>query len=203
MKNLRKLCKGLSRTGPAMLLASFMLIMVVSAATATAATEAPQLMFVQTADNVSVDTAAKTLRLVNVNQQTLYFSDRPVRIAGHIKMADYLEEWTAKAGKDNFGADPPNAASRSMSRANPTTRWSSSRSPIPASTAPISSTATSSSTATFPPAAARPRCLSTGSGSAAASGAAFMASASVDADPGYAGGSGTSSWFQSNTSRED
>ena len=25
-------------------------------------------------------------------------------------MADYLQEWTAKAGKDNFGADPPNAA---------------------------------------------------------------------------------------------
>ena len=25
-------------------------------------------------------------------------------------MADYLKEWTAKAGKDNFSADPPNAA---------------------------------------------------------------------------------------------
>jgi hypothetical protein len=24
-------------------------------------------------------------------------------------MARYLEEWTAKAGKDNFGQDPPNA----------------------------------------------------------------------------------------------
>ena len=24
-------------------------------------------------------------------------------------MADYLEEWTKKAGKDNFGVDPPNA----------------------------------------------------------------------------------------------
>jgi hypothetical protein len=53
--------------------------------------------------------AASTIRLVKVNQQTLYFSDRPQRIAGHIKMADYLKEWTAKAGKDNFGADPPNA----------------------------------------------------------------------------------------------
>jgi hypothetical protein len=39
----------------------------------------------------------------------LYFADRPQRIAGHIKMAGYLKEWTAKAGKDNFGADPPNA----------------------------------------------------------------------------------------------
>lgn len=25
-------------------------------------------------------------------------------------MADYLKEWTAKAAKDNFGADPPNAS---------------------------------------------------------------------------------------------
>ena len=46
---------------------------------------------------------------MHINQQTLYFSDRPVRIAGHIKMSDYLKEWTAKAGKDNFGQDPPNA----------------------------------------------------------------------------------------------
>ena len=66
-------------------------------------------MFVQSAEDLKVDPAASTFRLVKVNQQTLYFSDRPVRIAGHIKMADYLKEWTAKAGKDNFAADPPNA----------------------------------------------------------------------------------------------
>ena len=79
------------------------------ATTSTAATQSPQLMFVQSAEDLKVDQAASTLRLVKVNQQTLYFSDRPVRIAGHIKMADYLKEWTAKAGKDNFGVDPPNA----------------------------------------------------------------------------------------------
>jgi hypothetical protein len=67
------------------------------------------LMFVQVSEELKVDSTSKTLRLVKVSQQTLYFSDRPVRIAGHIKMADYLEEWTVKAGKDNFGADPPNA----------------------------------------------------------------------------------------------
>ena len=71
--------------------------------------ETVQLMFVQTADDLKVDAAKQTMRLVNVNQQTLYFSDRPERIAGHIKMADYMKEWTAKAGKDNFAADPPNA----------------------------------------------------------------------------------------------
>jgi hypothetical protein len=46
---------------------------------------------------------------VKVNQQTMYCSDRPKLIVGHIKMADYLKEWSAKAGKDNFGADPLNA----------------------------------------------------------------------------------------------
>ena len=68
-----------------------------------------QLMFVQVAEDMKVDAASKTLRLVKVGQQTLYFSDRPVRIAGHLKMSEFLDEWTSKAGKDNFGADPPNA----------------------------------------------------------------------------------------------
>jgi hypothetical protein len=70
----------------------------------------PMLMFVQIADDLRVDDASKTVRLVGVGQQTLYFADRPVRMAGHIRMEDYLKEWTAKAGKDNFAKDPPNAA---------------------------------------------------------------------------------------------
>jgi hypothetical protein len=76
----------------------------------TASSGAPQLMFVHSAEDLKVDPAAGTLRLVNVSQQTLYFSDRPQRVAGHLTMADYLKEWTSAAGKDNFGADPPNAA---------------------------------------------------------------------------------------------
>lgn len=101
---------SLKRSRRAVLLAAIILSIVAGAAMSAASDEAPQLMFVQTADDLKVDATAKTLRLVNVNQQTLFFSDRPERIAGHIIMADYLEEWTAKAGKDNFGADPPNAA---------------------------------------------------------------------------------------------
>jgi hypothetical protein len=66
-----------------------------------------QLMFVQTADDFKAD--GKTLRLVNVGQQTLYFSDRPVRIAGHLTMPAYMDEWKAGEGPDNFGNDPPNA----------------------------------------------------------------------------------------------
>ena len=96
----------------AFLLAAVMLSMAACATTSkpsSTSSETPQLMFVQTAEDLKVDASAKTLRLVKVSQQTLYFSDRPVRIAGHLKMVDYLKEWTATAGKDNFGADPPNA----------------------------------------------------------------------------------------------
>lgn len=72
-----------------------------------AAAEKVQLMFVQTADDIRAD--ASTLRLVNVGKQTLYFSDRPARVAGHLTMQAYLDEWKASAGADNFGNDAPNA----------------------------------------------------------------------------------------------
>ena len=70
----------------------------------------PMLMFVQLADDMAIDPDAGTLRLVGVNPTTLYFADRPERIAGHVRMADFMTEWTSKAGPDNFGEDPPNAA---------------------------------------------------------------------------------------------
>lgn len=69
----------------------------------------PQLMFVQVSESMSSDPATKTVRLINVSPQTVYFADRPVRLAGHLKMAAYLDEWTKHAGKDNFAKDPPNA----------------------------------------------------------------------------------------------
>jgi hypothetical protein len=65
-----------------------------------------QLMFVQTADDFKAD--GKTLRLINVGQQTLYFSDRPVRVAGHLTMPGYMDEWRAQEGPNNFSANPPN-----------------------------------------------------------------------------------------------
>jgi hypothetical protein len=68
-----------------------------------------ELMFVQTAEDFKVNTKDKTLRLVNVNPQTLYFSDRPQRVAGNLTMPAYFDEWTDKAGADNFKNDPPNA----------------------------------------------------------------------------------------------
>jgi len=80
-----------------------------AAQTVPATSAKTQLMFVQSAEDLKVDLAKNTFRLVNVNQQTLYFSDRPERIAGHMKMPDYLAEWAKAEGPDNFSADPPNA----------------------------------------------------------------------------------------------
>jgi len=68
-----------------------------------------ELLYVQTAHSVKVDTKVRTFRLVGVGKQTVYFSDRPVRIAGHVSMADYLVEWSAAAGPNNFSKVPPNA----------------------------------------------------------------------------------------------
>jgi hypothetical protein len=90
-------------------IAAGMLIPPVLGPSARAAEPKPMVMFVQIADELSVDDKAHTLRLVKVGQQTVYFADRPQRIAGHIKMADYLTEWTSKAGADNFHNSPPNA----------------------------------------------------------------------------------------------
>ena len=83
---------------------------VLGAGRAAAAATKPELMFVQVAEGIKVDPAAKTFTLVGVNPQTIYFADRPERLAGHVKMSAFLEEWTSKAGADNFGKDPPNAA---------------------------------------------------------------------------------------------
>jgi hypothetical protein len=109
MKKLSEFYQRLNHIHPVLLLAALVLSMAALATTSAIAAETPQLMFVQSAEDLKADPAKSTFRLVKVNQQTMYFSDRPKRIVGHIKMADYLKEWTAKAGKDNFGADPPNA----------------------------------------------------------------------------------------------
>jgi len=112
MKNFNEFYKRLRHFRWAFLLAAVMLSMMAFetiSATSSSSAEKVQLMFVQIAEDVKVDPAKSTLRLVRVNQQTLYFSDRPERIAGHLNLAAYLKEWTSQAGKDSFKADPPNA----------------------------------------------------------------------------------------------
>jgi hypothetical protein len=47
------------------------------------------------------------LVLKGLSPTTLYFSDRPARIAGHYRNAEYLDFW--RGGADSFLKDPPNA----------------------------------------------------------------------------------------------
>jgi hypothetical protein len=65
-----------------------------------------ELLFVQNSRGVAIDKDKGTLTLKGVSPTTLWFTDRPVRMAGHFNMKEYLATW--EEGKDNFTADPPN-----------------------------------------------------------------------------------------------
>ena len=67
--------------------------------------QAEESMFVQTAQGIS--SADGTLTLSGVTPSTLYFSDRPQRVVGHMKTIDFVDLWGA--GDNSFATDPPNA----------------------------------------------------------------------------------------------
>lgn len=67
--------------------------------------QAEQSMFVQTAQGMSSDGGSLTLE--SVTPSTLYFSDRPKRIVGHMGTADFVDLWSE--GENSFEEDPPNA----------------------------------------------------------------------------------------------
>jgi hypothetical protein len=62
-------------------------------------------MFVQVArGSKSADGA---LTLTGLSPSTLYFSDRPERVVGHMTTQQFIEQWSE--GDNSFAADPPNA----------------------------------------------------------------------------------------------
>jgi hypothetical protein len=74
---------------------------------ASAAAPAPhkvELLFVQNALSGSFD--GKTLTLKGVGP-TLFFSDRPDRVTGHLGTAEFVGHWDK--GADSFAKNPPNA----------------------------------------------------------------------------------------------
>jgi hypothetical protein len=64
-------------------------------------------LFVQSADAMSYDAGTKQLTLKGVSPVTLFFSDRPDRIAGNMTTERFVPFWSQ--GKDSFLSDPPNA----------------------------------------------------------------------------------------------
>jgi hypothetical protein len=64
-----------------------------------------QMLFVQSAKDVTFDSGKMTLK--GVSPATVMFSDRPQRIARHMATEEIIPLW--KEGKDSFFKDPPNA----------------------------------------------------------------------------------------------
>ena len=67
--------------------------------------ETEESMFVQTAAGMDSDGGTLTLR--GITPSTLYFSDRPQRVVGHMTTADFVDLWAI--GDNSFESDPPNA----------------------------------------------------------------------------------------------
>jgi hypothetical protein len=64
-------------------------------------------LFVQIARSMAFDKSASKLTLEGISPVTLFFSDRPERIAGNMKTKAFVPFWST--GKDSFLKDPPNA----------------------------------------------------------------------------------------------
>ena len=62
-------------------------------------------LFVLNSDGATL--ADGKLTLTGVSMNSITFADRPVRAAGHVMTAQFIEQWDE--GKDNFAIDPPNA----------------------------------------------------------------------------------------------
>jgi len=67
----------------------------------------PQFLFVQSARSASL--ADGTLTLHGVSPCTIYFSDRPERVAGHVETHHMIEAMLEDQDPDSFSKDPPNA----------------------------------------------------------------------------------------------
>jgi len=64
-----------------------------------------EALFVQNAHSMSY--ANDQLTLHSLSPSTLFFSDRPDRVTGHITSQEFVESWDK--GDDSFAAVPPNA----------------------------------------------------------------------------------------------
>ena len=73
----------------------------------TSVVEATEIeaLFVQTSHGMSYDDGKLTLQ--TLAPTTLFFSDRPDRVTGHISSEEFVDSWDQ--GPDNFASNPPNA----------------------------------------------------------------------------------------------
>ncbi len=76
------------------------------AAVPTPGAPAPVYEYVQQATAMQYD--GTTLTLQGVSPSTVFFSDRPYRLAGQLPNQSFVDLWNAPDGP--FASDPPNAA---------------------------------------------------------------------------------------------
>ncbi len=80
------------------------------AAVAQPTPEAPKeadFLFVQSAKGMTFNKTTNKLTLTGVSPVTVFFTDRPERIAGNMKTAAFIPFWSE--GRDSFKSNPPNA----------------------------------------------------------------------------------------------
>jgi hypothetical protein len=80
------------------------------AALAQPTPEAPKeadFLFVQSSKGLTFDKETSKLTLTGVSPVTVFFTDRPDRIAGNMKTTAFIPFWSI--GKDSFKSNPPNA----------------------------------------------------------------------------------------------
>ena len=87
LTNRRQLIAGATGLAGALLVADRSLAQV-------AAGEQADFLFVQTADSMTFDAASNRLTLRDVGPTTLFFSDRPERIAGNMTTASFVPFWS-------------------------------------------------------------------------------------------------------------
>ena len=67
---------------------------------------APAYLFVQTSQSGTFQ--GDRLTLDDVTAQTVFFADRPERVAGHLPLRQFVDQWTQ--GANSFKSNPPNAS---------------------------------------------------------------------------------------------
>jgi hypothetical protein len=69
------------------------------------ASDSAQYLLVQTAPSIRYEDGSLTLE--SVHDMTVYFTDRPERVAGYLPTSEQIGFWDE--GEDSFADDPPNA----------------------------------------------------------------------------------------------
>lgn len=67
--------------------------------------EVVELLYVQNSHDVHIEKNVLTLKRISAT--TIYFSDRPKRMAGHMSTEGFVAEW--EKGENSFATNPPNA----------------------------------------------------------------------------------------------